>query len=195
MFDIGWTELLLIGIVALIVVGPKDLPGMFRTLGRFTAKMRSMAREFQRTMEQAADEAGVRDVADDLRKVASARNLGLDAVQESARKFKGGWKSGLGESDSAGAGSGAAATAPSSGESTAKVDEGAGSPPSAAQPDGSTGESPAKDDEGAGSGKDEVEAVVEAAVEAGPPTQDKGSQPERKGRSGTSATSGDDGAA
>jgi sec-independent protein translocase protein TatB len=88
MFDIGWTELLLIGIVALIVVGPKDLPMMFRQLGRFTGKMRGMAREFQRAMDQAADETGVKDVARDLRETASARNLGLDTLKDAATKFE-----------------------------------------------------------------------------------------------------------
>jgi len=85
MFDIGWSELLIIGVVALVVVGPKDLPKMFRTLGQLTGKARSMAREFQRAMESAADDAGVGDVkraAQDLRGTMSGRNLkstlGLD---------------------------------------------------------------------------------------------------------------------
>lgn len=88
MFDIGWTELMVIGIVALIVIGPKDLPEMFRTLGRFTAKAKGMAREFSRAMESAADESGVKDVASDLRKMTSAKSMGLDAVKDAASKFE-----------------------------------------------------------------------------------------------------------
>lgn len=88
MFDVGWTELLLIGIVALIVIGPKDLPDMFRTLGRFTAKARGMAREFSRAMEAAADESGVKDMANDIRKAADMPKSGLDTVKEAARKFE-----------------------------------------------------------------------------------------------------------
>jgi sec-independent protein translocase protein TatB len=88
MFDIGWTELVVIGVVALIVIGPKDLPEMFRTLGRFTGKARSMARDFQRAMEQAADDSGVKDVANDLKGMTSPRNLGLEKVKEAVTKFE-----------------------------------------------------------------------------------------------------------
>jgi sec-independent protein translocase protein TatB len=86
--DLSWSELLVVGIVALIVIGPKDLPGMFRELGRFTAKLRAMGREFSRAMEQAAKESGVKDVAEDLKKVTSPKAMGLDAVKSAADKFE-----------------------------------------------------------------------------------------------------------
>jgi sec-independent protein translocase protein TatB len=86
--DLSWSELLVVGIVALIVIGPKDLPGMFRELGRFTAKIRAMGRDFSRAMEQAAKETGVKEVADDLRKVTNPKAMGLDAVRSAADKFE-----------------------------------------------------------------------------------------------------------
>ncbi len=86
--DIGWAELVLIGIVALIVIGPEDLPDMFRQLGRFTAKLRQMSREFSRAMEQAAKDSGVKDVADDLKGMTSAKSMGLNKVKEAADRFE-----------------------------------------------------------------------------------------------------------
>ena len=86
--DIGWTEILVIGIVALIVIGPEDLPDMFRQVGRFTAKLRQMSREFSRAMEQAAKDSGVKDVADDLKAVTSPKSLGISKVKEAADRFE-----------------------------------------------------------------------------------------------------------
>jgi sec-independent protein translocase protein TatB len=57
MFDIGWSELLIIGIVALIVIGPKELPGALRALGQWMTKIRRMASEFQNQFHEAMREA------------------------------------------------------------------------------------------------------------------------------------------
>ena len=91
MFDVGWTELLLIGVVALIVIGPKDLPMMFHTLGRITARARGMAREFSSAMEDAAKASGLQEATRDLRdlqKMTSPRAMGLDALGRAADKFE-----------------------------------------------------------------------------------------------------------
>jgi sec-independent protein translocase protein TatB len=62
MFDISWTEFLLIGVVALIVIGPKELPAVLRTLGQWTRKVRSMAAEFQGQFQEAMREAEMADL-------------------------------------------------------------------------------------------------------------------------------------
>ena len=86
MFDFGFGELLLIGIVALVFLGD-DLPNVFRTMGRFTGKIRRMAREFQRAMEDAADEAGIKEAADTVRTATNPKKFGLDKLNEAADKF------------------------------------------------------------------------------------------------------------
>ncbi|MDO5528855.1 MAG: Sec-independent protein translocase protein TatB [Paracoccus sp. (in: a-proteobacteria)] len=91
MFDIGWTELLLIGIVALIVVGPRDLPVLFRALGRMTAKARAMAREFSSAMDDAARDSGLDEASKSLRDVknlTSKKSLGLDRLEKAVDKFE-----------------------------------------------------------------------------------------------------------
>lgn len=88
MFELSWGELLVVGVVALIILGPRDLVGMFRTLGRFVGKARRMAREFQRAMEDAADEAGVKDVANNLKGVTSPSRAGLDKLNQAAKRFE-----------------------------------------------------------------------------------------------------------
>jgi sec-independent protein translocase protein TatB len=87
MLDLGWTELLVIGIVALIVVGPKDLPGMFRTVGNFVGKAKRMARDFSQAMNDAADEAGVKDVSDSLRKASNPVGSAMDEAKKATSTF------------------------------------------------------------------------------------------------------------
>lgn len=85
MLDMGWTEILLIGVIALIVVGPKDLPRMMRTFGQFVGKMRGMAREFQRSMNDAANEADLaefKDIKDTLNEVKSVQNNASSAIRK-----------------------------------------------------------------------------------------------------------------
>ncbi|MEM9786458.1 MAG: Sec-independent protein translocase protein TatB [Pseudomonadota bacterium] len=89
MFGLGWSEMLVVGIVALIVIGPKDLPGLFRSMGQFTGKARMMAREFSRAMEQAADESGVKDVQKSLKAAANPKQFGVEKIKEATGVTKG----------------------------------------------------------------------------------------------------------
>src|SRR6266446_2121048 len=71
MFDIGWSELLLIGIVALIAIGPKELPGALRTLGQWMGKVRRMASEFQNQFHEAMREAELADLKKEVDEMAT----------------------------------------------------------------------------------------------------------------------------
>jgi len=62
MFDVAWSELLLVVIVAILVVGPKELPGLMRTAGRMLAKLRRHADEFRKQFDEAVKEAGAEDL-------------------------------------------------------------------------------------------------------------------------------------
>ena len=64
MLDIGWSEILVIAVVALLVIGPKDLPKALRTFGKFTAQMRKMAGEFRKQFDDALKEAELSDLKD-----------------------------------------------------------------------------------------------------------------------------------
>ena len=62
MFDIGWSELLVIAVVAIIVIGPKDLPRVMRTVGHYAGKLRRAAADFQRQFEEAMRESEIDEV-------------------------------------------------------------------------------------------------------------------------------------
>ncbi|MGI9465095.1 MAG: Sec-independent protein translocase protein TatB [Aestuariivirgaceae bacterium] len=68
-FGIGSFELMMLAIVAIIVVGPKDLPKLLRTIGQFTTKIRGMAREFQGYLDEAARDTGLDDVKSEVSKM------------------------------------------------------------------------------------------------------------------------------
>ena len=75
MFDIGMIEMFVIVVMAIIVVGPKDLPKLLRTIGRFVSKVRSMGQELQTSIKHMADEVEMEEVT---RKLNEAGNISLD---------------------------------------------------------------------------------------------------------------------
>src|SRR6188508_539029 len=81
MFDIGWSELVVIGVVALIAIGPKELPGVLRSVGFWMGKVRRMASEFQGQFQEAMREAEMADLkkhADDLNQNVKSLTSDLD---------------------------------------------------------------------------------------------------------------------
>ena len=68
LFDIGWSELLLIGVVALIFIGPKDLPRALRIAGYWVGRARTLSREFQSSVDQMIREAELDEMREQLKK-------------------------------------------------------------------------------------------------------------------------------
>jgi sec-independent protein translocase protein TatB len=85
MFDMGWSELLVVGVVALIVVGPKDLPVLFRKVGQFVGKAKGMAREFSSAMNDAADDTGMREISSGLNKSLKAATNPLGTAMDEVK--------------------------------------------------------------------------------------------------------------
>ncbi len=80
MFDLSWGEVMVIGAVALIVIGPKDLPKALRTVGNMTAKVRRMASEFQSQFNDAMREAELNEIRKQVEGV-NQSVAGFDPVQ------------------------------------------------------------------------------------------------------------------
>ena len=85
MFDMGWSELLVVGVVALIVVGPKDLPVLFRKVGQFVGKAKGMAREFSNAMNDAADDTGMREMSSSLNKTLKTATNPLGSAMDEVK--------------------------------------------------------------------------------------------------------------
>ncbi len=85
MLDLGWTELLVIGILTILIFGPKELPVVFRTVTQWLGKARSVAREFQRTVDDMARESEL----DEIRKAAKNAASDMNAMTDPSGSLDG----------------------------------------------------------------------------------------------------------
>jgi len=84
MFGLGWAEILVAAVVGLIVIGPKELPVVFRRIGQLVGKAKAMARDFSRAMNDAADDAGVKDAVESVNSLKD----GVRSVSDPTTKWK-----------------------------------------------------------------------------------------------------------
>jgi sec-independent protein translocase protein TatB len=97
MIDLGWSKLLILGIIAIVVVGPKELPGLLRTIGRFMAQIRQHAAEFRAQFDEAMKGAEIdklreemnaikRDAEETMRTVSDSVERDMEEARRSAEK-------------------------------------------------------------------------------------------------------------
>lgn len=84
-FGVGYSEMFVLALIAIIVIGPKDLPKVLRTFGRFMSKARGLAHEFQGHVDKAMREAGVDDLKKDMQSLKGLAAPSLDAVGSATR--------------------------------------------------------------------------------------------------------------
>ena len=85
MFDIGWGELVVIGVVALLVVGPKELPALLRTVGRYTGMLKKQAAEFRSQFDEAMRESELDQLRKDVENIKSEAESTLRAAEQSVQ--------------------------------------------------------------------------------------------------------------
>lgn len=87
MFEVAWSELLIVVIVAILVVGPKELPGLLRSAGRIIGKLRRQADEFRKHFDDAVREAGAEDLQREMQALRHHNPLTQirDTIEEAAR--------------------------------------------------------------------------------------------------------------
>jgi sec-independent protein translocase protein TatB len=88
MFDVSWSELLILGLVTLIFVGPKELPRFLGTLGRYAGVVRRQANEFRSVFEQAMREAEMEEIQKEVRAVSEGVKASLDEATRSVEGVK-----------------------------------------------------------------------------------------------------------
>jgi sec-independent protein translocase protein TatB len=88
-FDIGWQELLVIAIVTIVVIGPKDLPRVLRTVTLAMRKVRGMARDFQQSLDELAREAELQELRKEIEKASTADlEKELQSIADPAREME-----------------------------------------------------------------------------------------------------------
>ncbi len=85
MLDIGWSEMLVVAVVAIVVVGPKDLPRLLRTVGGYVGKVRRMAGEFQKQLNDAVRESELDDVRKEVQAIGATGDKMAADVNKSMR--------------------------------------------------------------------------------------------------------------
>ena len=84
MFGLGWAEIMVAAVVGLIVIGPKELPVVFRKIGQFVGKAKGMARDFSRAMNDAADDSGMKEAMESMHSLKD----GVSSVTDPVSKWK-----------------------------------------------------------------------------------------------------------